>query len=489
MTDIQSQVAGLIIPRLDFDDPKLAYECGEQFIRKHRIRSFVVFGGAAREVADTISRLEELSDLPLLMCADMERGAGQQWSGATSFPYFKGLGELARRSKSLNSILRSAEITAMEAKACGVHVLFSPVVDVDYNPDNPIISIRSFGQQVDHVIACARAYITGLESRGMLPTLKHFPGHGDTIVDSHEDLPELEGDIGRLNSVELKPFRTLCKAFPSVGLMTGHLASQVLDPSGLPASLSEAMTSGLLRTDWGYDGPIFTDALIMGAVADQQGNAVLQAFRAGADFLLMPSDVEDAIKVISRAIEKEEILQVRLESSLRRASTLRETVGVRKGMIDMQTIEERVGRADYFEAAREIAKEVVCIKRGIVPSPQGKTLVLVLEAEKRSLESLHLGECPFRTTSIDKQPDHLPEHDLLVVVTDVRPAAWKQIHQFPAMWREFLNSSFKRRNHLLISLGSDRLERQLPDLKNFLCTYGRSEFAINEVERIVQRLS
>lgn len=250
------------------------------------VGGFILFGGEAGAVAELTAELRRRSPHPLLIGADLERGAGQQFQGATSLPPAAALGAL----DDLEVTRRAGEVTAREAMALGVDWVYAPVADLDIEPRNPIVGTRAFGGAPERVAAHVVAWIEGCRAGGALACVKHFPGHGRTVTDSHVALPEVAAGRGELER-DLLPFRAAIGAGVD-SVMTAHVAYPALDPSGIPATLSPSILTGLLRESYGYQGLVVTDALIMEGVrgAGGAGEAAVRAVAAGCDALLYPPD-------------------------------------------------------------------------------------------------------------------------------------------------------------------------------------------------------
>jgi beta-N-acetylhexosaminidase len=282
-------------------------------------------GGAAR-AARLVTALQSIAPVPLLFSADFENGAGMRLRGTTSFPSMMALG--ATGDPDLAYAMGRA--VADESRAIGVRQNYAPVADVNVNPGNPVINVRSFGGDPDQVAVFAESYMRGLQDGRMIATAKHFPGHGDTHVDSHSNLPTLDFTRGRLDSIELRPFRHLVGA-GVLAVMTGHLAVPALDPSARPATLSRRMVDTLLRAQLGFRGLVVTDALNMKAVARSGGGSGAMwkdAVLAGADVLLMPTDAGACIDTITAAVERGEIPVDEINRSARRILSYKEWAGL-----------------------------------------------------------------------------------------------------------------------------------------------------------------
>ncbi len=266
----------------------------------------ILLGGSAAEVGVRTQQLQSLAKYPLLMAADIEEGVGQRFSGATWFPPPMALGQIAREDLPLAVDLarQMGESIAQEATAIGLNWLLAPVVDVNNNPANPVINVRAFGESAQTVAALTSAFIEGARAFPVLTSAKHFPGHGDTDMDSHLSLPVVPHDFERLQALELVPFeRAIASKVDSI--MTAHLQLPNVDPE-YPATLSKVTLSGLLRQDMGFDGLIVTDALVMGGITQHYGadEAAVLAVEAGVDVLLMPENVEGAIAAVCAAVNE-----------------------------------------------------------------------------------------------------------------------------------------------------------------------------------------
>jgi beta-glucosidase len=288
----------------------------------------ILLGGSAAELLLRTQQLQEWSKTPLFIAADIEEGVGQRFSGATWFPPPMALGEIAKYDLELaiNYAYEMGKVTAKEALSMGVNWILSPIVDVNNNPDNPVINIRSFADTSEIVSDLAKAFIEGAKNYPALTTAKHFPGHGDTSNDSHLDLPIITHDNQRLEELELLPFQTAIKANVD-SVMTAHLLINSWDNKN-PATLSQEILTGKLRHKLGFDGLIVTDALIMGGVAKYASpeEIAVKAVEAGADILLMPDDPEKAIDAVYNAIESGRLTIDRIDASLKRIWQAKEKI-------------------------------------------------------------------------------------------------------------------------------------------------------------------
>jgi len=315
-------------------------------------------------VAAFINRMQRLAKTPLMVSGDFERGASMRVDGTTVFPHAMAFGATGDPAYSRYE----GEITAREARALGVQWLYYPVADVNNNPDNPIINIRSFGENPEAVAAQVVAFVQGAHAdkkNYALATVKHFPGHGDTAVDSHMNMPTITADRDRLNRIELVPFKAAIDAGVD-SVMTAHIAVPALSPPDLPSTLSPAILTDLLKKDLGFKGIVVTDALEMAGIAKgfSTGDAAVRALEAGADVLLMPTDPDAAIKAVAAAVQSGRLTRQRIQESLIKVLSAKEKVGLdKKRFADLEAISDVVDSPEANEKAQEIAEHAVTLVR------------------------------------------------------------------------------------------------------------------------------
>jgi beta-glucosidase-like glycosyl hydrolase len=286
----------------------------EERVRRNHVGGVILFAGNIYESAVLLNKLQAASPLPLLVAADFERGASFRIADTTSFPWTMAIGATG----SEEFAYAQGAITAKESRALGVHWIFAPVLDVNNNPDNPVINIRAYGEDPQLVSRLGCAFIRGARENGVLTTAKHFPGHGDTATDSHIGLPVVPFDESRLESVELAPFRSALAAGVD-SVMTAHVAVPgITGEPETPATMSGRILTTLLRGKLGFHGLIVTDALEMGSITTRYwtGQAAVLAIQAGADLLLLPPDPEVAIEEVARAVERGDISLAQINRSV-----------------------------------------------------------------------------------------------------------------------------------------------------------------------------
>lgn len=282
---------------------------------------------AAKEI-NLVNEFQQTSKIPLMIGMDAEWGLFQRIARAHKFPWAMTLGAIQDK----NLVYQMGAKIAEDCHRMGINWDFAPVVDVNTNPNNPIIGNRSFGSEVDNVISSALSYSNGLQDNNILAAIKHFPGHGDTSTDSHLDLPVVSHNMERLSSIELAPFKALMSEGVG-GVMVAHLYVPTLESGkGIPASVSKNIITGLLKGKLGYKGLIITDALNMGAVANKYkpGELDALAFKAGNDIMLFSQGVSEGKKLIQKAIDNKEIPQSRVDESVKKILLTKYFLGLTK---------------------------------------------------------------------------------------------------------------------------------------------------------------
>lgn len=326
---------------------------GEEFI--NQIRNIVKnekIGGlilmqddAAREI-NLVNEFQSQSKVPLMIGMDAEWGVFQRIAKAHKYPWAITLGAIQDK----NLITEMSAKIAEDCKRMGINWDFAPVVDVNTNPNNPIIGNRSFGSDVNNVVNSALAYSNGLQDNRILAAIKHFPGHGDTDKDSHLDLPVVSHNLERLEKIEIAPFKALMNKGIG-GVMVAHLYVPSLEnEKGIPASVSKKIVTGLLKEKLGYKGLIITDALNMGAVANKfkAGELDAMAFKAGNDLMLFSQDVATGKKLIQKAIDNGEIQQNRVEESVKKILLTKYYLGLNQyNNINPENVNEDLNNASH----------------------------------------------------------------------------------------------------------------------------------------------
>ena len=364
-----------------------SYRLLRHYVEDDKVGGVILFRGPVYESVILVNRLQQMAKYPLLISADLEAGAGMRFDDTVNFPWNMAVAATGNPDYAR----RQGEITAREAKALGVRQIFAPVVDVNNNAANPVINVRSYGENAEEVARFASAFTQGAQSVGVIATAKHFPGHGDTAVDSHRGLPEINVDRKRLDTVEFVPFEAAVKA--GVGsVMVGHIALPQVDPTvikplpraskskptdtdeageiiaekaTMPATMSPVMGQ-ILRNDLKFKGMIVTDALSMSGLTIYftQEEAAVRALEAGADMLLKPADVDAAFRGVKNAVQSGRLTEARIEASVKKIMAAKYDLGLTtQKTMPIEDLDRTLGSRDVGTLAAEIAEHAITLVR------------------------------------------------------------------------------------------------------------------------------
>ncbi|PYV18905.1 MAG: hypothetical protein DMG07_02970 [Acidobacteria bacterium] len=465
-------------------------------IRRNQVGGLILFAGNVYESAILLNDLQRESKLPLIVAADFERGASFRIADTTSFPWTMAVG--ATGSEDL--AYQEGVITGREARALGVTWVYAPVLDVNSNPDNPVINVRSYGEDPNLVARLGAAFIRGCREQGVLTTAKHFPGHGDTATDSHIGLPVVSADRSRLDRVELVPFRTAIAAGVDA-VMTAHVAvPRVTGEGDLPATLSPRVLTELLRERLGFQGIVVTDALEMGGITSRAwaGKAAVQALAAGADALLLSPNVDAAIDAVERAVRRGEISEARIERSCVKLLEAKARLGLdRERAVSLERIAAEVASPESQRIAAEIADRSITLVRDrgrlvpIDPIRPPRIFSVALSSELDSAPAavfqaeLKRRFPGARTASIDpRAPDDLvasilksaAEADTIVCATVVRVITGRGNVALPEVERRFLERLFGAGKPVVwITFGNPYLLRHYRQVGTYLAAFSYAD--------------
>ncbi len=361
--------AKLFLPAIRWDASR-GYETSRELINlalDRGVGGFILFGGESNAVRALTAELRGRCSFPLLIGADLERGAGQQFSGAIGLPPLAAIGSLGDSE----AIRGAAELTAREARTLGINWIYAPVCDIDVEPENPIVGTRSLGPDPYEVAAAAALWVESCQETGVLACAKHFPGHGRTTVDSHAELPTVTVDAETLAATDLVPFEATIDAGVAA-VMTAHVAYPALDAPDVPATLSRKILNDLLRDEIGFPGLVVTDALIMeGVLGAGEATAVVRALAAGCDLLLYPTDLALCIAAVNSAAESGGLGPAQLRLSLERRKRWAEWANADRD-------EATITREDVAWAER-LCERVVHPVRGAPRTLSGRVEVIVVD--------------------------------------------------------------------------------------------------------------
>ncbi|MGH9795706.1 MAG: glycoside hydrolase family 3 N-terminal domain-containing protein, partial [Candidatus Acidiferrales bacterium] len=443
------------------------------------------------------NQLQGHAKVPLLVAADFERGSAMRLEEGTSFPHVMAVAAAGK----VEDAYTMGKITALEARAAGVHWIFAPVADVNSNPANPIINTRSFGEDPQRVAEFAAAFVLGVEENGALSTTKHFPGHGDTQTDSHIELPLVAGDRARLDAVELLPFRACIEA-GTASIMTGHLAVPALEPdTSVPATLSAPVLTDVLRHQLGFDGIIVTDALDMGGVTTRYapGDVAVRSIMAGVDVLLVPPVTDAAIAALKDAVTSGRIPMQRINDSVERILRAKAKVGLhRQRVVDLAALNTSFRRPEFTAAAQDITDRGVTLLRDeprIVPldaTRPRRALLLVaagdldpypgadLESELRwRVDELRIVRTDTRFVKVEHVALPSPDtYDIALIALFVRVADRKGTVGLPPEQAALVNQLLAgAKPTVVLAFGSPYLIESLPGAKTWLAAFSTVDVA------------
>lgn len=351
-----------------------------RWAERDRVGGYIISTGTPGELAGKMNALQRRARVPLLMVTDLESGPGMRLLGSgTDFPPVMGLA--AAGSDSL--AFEVGKVIGLEGRAVGIGMTLSPVLDVNSNPQNPIINTRSFGEDPAAVGRFAADYVRGVHAGGLLAMGKHFPGHGDTHTDSHMALPRVDATRARLDAVDLPPFRTAIAAGMD-GMLVAHIAVPNVSGDEVPSSISPKVTGQILRGEMGFRGLVSTDAFNMRGLTSRygQGDAAVRAILAGADLLLQPEDIPGVLDAVEAAVRDGRISQARIDESVRRILAAKSRVRLQhQRFADLAAMQRTVGQAEHRRLAAEVARRSVTLvrdARGLVPFAAGARRILAI---------------------------------------------------------------------------------------------------------------
>ena len=494
-------------------DSELFKDIQRQIV-ENKVGGIVVFAGGVYETVHFVNRMQESAKIPLLISADFETGVGMRFEETVNFPWnmavaATGNPEFARRE---------GVIVGKEARALGVMQVYAPVVDVNNNPDNPVINARSYGENPNDVARFGVAFMQGIQSQRIIATAKHFPGHGDTNVDSHRGLPIIDVSRERLNNLELIPFKAVIDA-GIAGVMIAHIGLPQIDPTEikpiknaintdtndaftgekatLPSTLSPLINTQILHKELGFKGLTVTDAMSMSGLTQyfNQDEAAVRAFLAGADILEKPADVELTIKGLKDAVISGRISQERLNESVRKELAWKYELGLFDNKITPLTeIDKIVSSNETRKLADEIAANAVTLAKNdgnLLPLAKGKKAVAlcITNGEDRNTVGImfantlrSLGLQAERIIIDERSSDaeinlalsKIQKADVVIggLYARVRSGAKNSIG-LPEAGVKVLNETFAlKKPSIGISFGNPYLLRNLPQFNAYIVAYG-----------------
>jgi beta-N-acetylhexosaminidase len=474
------------------------------YVRNEKVGGFTISVGSPTEVASKLNALQEMSSIPLFFGADLEAGAGFRARGGYFIPNAIDLGgavvfppEMAIGATGDTTLAyEQGKLTAIEGRALGIHIAYAPVLDVNNNPANPVINTRSYGEDPALDARLGAAFIRGVQDNGMIATGKHFPGHGDTGVNSHLALPVVTVSRSRLDSVELVPFRAAVQS--GVGaIMSFHGAMPALDSSGVPGTLSQKVLTDLLRNELKFRGMIISDAMDMEGVLQQYGavEAVKRAVAAGVDILIQPLNVTQTIDAVVAGVQEGRYSEARIDQSVRRILQAKADLGLnRRKMVSLDSLRYVVGDSSHTEMSRRIATRSITLVRdslGVVPlkTPETTRVLSVTVGRRADLSAgvSFNGELRTRVKNLraeflaaeDPSADYarmerVADSSDVVIVSSYVGQNWDAVSaSAPQAFASFVQRlSAKGKRLIVVSFGNPYLLQQIPFVGTYVVAWG-----------------
>ncbi len=463
LNSLEKKISQLIICRLD--GGKISTQTyREEILERIRkgIGGFILFGGKKEEVKDFIRTIQYLSEIPLFIASDIERGVGQQVKRTTLFPCQMAIAAAIDKEspKDIAILEKALEALSHEAQDIGINMPLIPVLDINQNPDNPIICTRSFSDNPQDVVWFGSKYIRILEMSGLISCAKHFPGHGDTSTDSHISLPVINKPYNDLSNIDIVPFKEAIKTGVSC-IMVGHLSIPAVDAQ--PSSLSRRIITEILRGEFGFKGLVMTDALNMNALKDIDKVSV-KCLHAGIDILLHPVDVDRTIKEIISAVKKKELAEELIDDAVSRIVNIKKKITNRKKQVRYEEHEKLSSR--LTEDSMTIIKSTA----GILPVSRNNKNQLIFSGDEK-----HFRSSPLKRyfKNVSKVHDRLKvKNKLAIFAIFTSVAAWVGSSGIDKDEKNRIKELIKKaRKSVVISFGSPYVLRHFQEADALIAAY------------------
>ena len=492
---LREKIAQMMIYRMNLrfkDIPKEKWESIIELIEKDGIGGIHFWYGEASSSLTFLNEMQIRSEVPILIDADIEYGLNQRFNEGTELMPFMAIAATHKPSNAYDV----GKITASESRALGVHWNFSPVVDVNNNPLNPIINVRSFSEDPDMVAKYAIEYVRGLQDHGMLATAKHFPGHGDTETDSHSSLAMIPSDSARLWTVELPPFKKMINNGIDA-VMVAHVHAPDYQPdSDTPASMSKFWVDGILKNKLNFNGAIVTDGMGMGGITKNYSDsyALIEVINAGCDIIIQNHNIEKSINTIEKAVLNGQIAEERINESVLKMLKMKQKIGLNiQKTVDLKHIHNSVGVKENKKIAQRVAAEAItCVKleKDLLPiSKFPKESIYVVDMYDheydhsishitKGLVKFGLNIKPHQVDESDSEKiinqilDEIPKDAMVVINTFVTHKAWKDRISFSDNQLYFIKKIQEKTGNIVLgSLGNPYIIQSFPKIPVYLCGY------------------
>jgi beta-N-acetylhexosaminidase len=486
------------------DQTSKEFKFALELVKLHGIGGFVISTGDVEETASMINELQKNANIPLLVSGDFEHGIGMRINATNTFPHNMAIGS----THNPDYAYQTGKATGLEALMLGVNFNFAPVADVNNNPKNPVINLRSFSEDKNLVTEFCKSYIKGSFDAGVISTAKHFPGHGNTSIDSHNELPIISGSKSYLMENELKPFIDLITDSVQA-IMIGHLNVPAYESDEkLPASLSYNIITKLLKEKLGFNGLIITDALDMKAVTNNYdaGETCVKAFNAGNDILLMPTSIRDGITAVYNAVKSGEIKMSRLNESVRKILSAKRWLKLDKEKYQKTEIPKRIRLEEHYSLSKKIAENSVTIVKAnsdLLPldsSKYFKTFIIDI-TNRKEMRDAHFSQIFHESfsvythsllTSESENSDYqlaldiAKDCDLIIVPSYfyIRNGANGRSLS-DVQYSFFQNLLSLNKKVVIISFENPYVLSNFPNAENYICTYSDSKSSQRAVLNIL----
>jgi len=459
-------------------------------ITMNHVGGLIFFQGQRINLKSVINRFQAKAKTPLFIGMDAEWGVQMRLYGEDRFPYNYTLGA-ADDPKLTKEI---SQMIAQECRELGIHMNFAPVADVNSNPKNPVIGFRSYGENPARVSLHVKASVQGMESQGVLTSIKHFPGHGDTDLDSHYDLPLVDNSYEHIDAIDFAPFRSGIKAGAS-SVMIGHLNVPALDSTGTPSSLSSEVIRRYLKQELGFRGLVISDALNMKSVSDRYGKTevVVKAFQAGCDILLFPESVSEAIAAIKAKVISGEITEEEINNRCRRVLDAKyKAVVSPKKYKSFSEFEIEFAKKQVYEKAIVVLKnenetfpikrfdqKIACVSIGIHTNPLKESMDLIAPVDHYHFFTIKEAKERFK--------DKLEEYDLIITSIHCNTVRSRNEYGMPKGWKAWLNAIPESKKSTLLLFGNPMAISEFDDynVDAVVVGYENHKFALDRMGQLL----
>lgn len=476
---LEKKLYQLIISRLNGEEIHVKSYQNKIFeLIEKGIGGFIIFGGKKDEARNFINKMQSVSEMPLFVASDIERGAGQQIQGCTSFPCQMAMAAATDidRPEDLLKLRDTVNAIADEAKDIGINLPLIPVLDVNRDPDNPIICTRAFSDSTGDVARLGSEYIKILERSNLISCAKHFPGHGDTSEDSHIMLPVISKSYKNLIETDIVPFKEAISAGVS-SIMIGHLSIPAIDHK--PASISKKIISDILRDEMGFDGLILTDALTMKALQDIK-SVYSQCIEAGADILLHPANPDSTVKELVHAVKTQEITENQIDTAFQRIVKAKEKIA----NIERREVDYR-RNAVFSMQITDTSISLLKNAPGILPVSDKDKVQLIFAGDNELFEASPLKNIFKNVSTIDERIELINRLPIVAVFTSI--AAWKGSPGIDENEKTCIHELIKQARHsIIISFGSPYVLRHFKEADMLIAAYEATEQAQRAVIKCLE---